>query len=168
MLVSQRNHGNPFTKGISIGAIEITIPTATIGGGNHACIKVFKTCQRPPLSSSLFPNHLPLILSLPFPFNSYTMMFKSVLVAIATAALVSAQSIVSITSPLGNNVYTAGGQAIITWVNPTVDTIPQIELSKGPSTLLQPVLTVATNVNAKDMQYTWNIPTTITPGSDCK
>ncbi|KAI8341838.1 hypothetical protein BC941DRAFT_449203 [Chlamydoabsidia padenii] len=93
-------------------------------------------------------------------------MFKSVLVAIATAALVSAQSIVSITSPLGNNVYTAGGQAIITWTQPTVDIITQIELSKGPSTLLQPVMTVATNVSAKDMQYTWNIPTTVAAGSD--
>ncbi|KAI8099425.1 uncharacterized protein BX664DRAFT_354846 [Halteromyces radiatus] len=93
-------------------------------------------------------------------------MFKTVLLAIASAALVSAQSIVSITSPLGNNVYTAGGQATITWTNPTVDVIPQIELSKGPSTALQPVLQVATNVSAKDMQYTWNIPTTVAAGSD--
>lgn len=42
-------------------------------------------------------------------------MFKSILVAVAAAALVSAQSIVSVTSPLANNVYTAGTDAIITW-----------------------------------------------------
>ncbi|ORZ20294.1 hypothetical protein BCR42DRAFT_448613 [Absidia repens] len=92
-------------------------------------------------------------------------MFKSILVAIATAALATAQ-IISVTSPLDNNVYTAGGQALITWVNPTVDVIPQIQLSKGPSTALQPVMSVATNVNAKDMQLTWNIPATVAPGSD--
>ncbi|CAO3592412.1 unnamed protein product [Absidia cylindrospora] len=92
-------------------------------------------------------------------------MFKSILVAIATAALATAQ-IVSVTSPLDNNVYTAGGQALITWVNPTVDVIPQIQLSKGPSTALQPVMSVATNVNAKDMQLTWNIPATVAAGSD--
>lgn len=43
-------------------------------------------------------------------------MFKSILVAVAAAALVSAQSILSVTSPLGGNVYTAGGQAMITWL----------------------------------------------------
>ncbi|ORZ26092.1 hypothetical protein BCR42DRAFT_401556 [Absidia repens] len=93
-------------------------------------------------------------------------MFKSILVAIAAAAFVSAENIVSITAPLSNNVYTAGGQAIITWINPTVDTISQIQLSQGPSTALQPVMTVAKNVSASDMQYTWQIPTTLAAGSD--
>ncbi|SAM05154.1 hypothetical protein [Absidia glauca] len=93
-------------------------------------------------------------------------MFKSILVAVATAALVSAQSILSVTSPLGGNVYTAGGQAMITWTQPTVDIIPQIQLSKGLSTALQPVMTIATNVSAKEMQYTWNIPATVAAGTD--
>ncbi|CAO3599818.1 unnamed protein product [Absidia cylindrospora] len=93
-------------------------------------------------------------------------MFKSILVAIAAAAFVSAENIVSVTAPLANNVYTAGGQAIITWINPTVDIISQIQLSQGPSTALQPVMNVAKNVSASDMQYTWQIPATLAAGSD--
>lgn len=46
--------------------------------------------------------------------------------------------------------------------------ISQIQLSKGLSTALQPVMTIATNVSAKEMQYTWNIPATVAAGTDCK
>lgn len=53
-------------------------------------------------------------------------------------------------------------------VNPSTDTIPSITLSKGPSTALQPVMSVANNVNAKDGQFKWTIPATVQPGNDCK
>lgn len=84
------------------------------------------------------------------------------------ASLVSATSIVSITSPLLNQKYKAGSEAIISWINPTVATIPQIVLAKGPSTALQPIMTIATNVNAQDMKYVWKIPFEIENGSECK
>jgi hypothetical protein len=96
---------------------------------------------------------------------------KSIIAAIATFAIaaVSAQTaIVSLTSPLTGTVYTAGSNAIITWINPTVATISQIELVKGPSSALQPVLTVTTNVDANAMTYTWAIPADTAAGTDCK
>jgi hypothetical protein len=85
------------------------------------------------------------------------------------ASIVSAQKpIVSITSPLANTHYKVGTEAIISWVNPSVPTISQIVLAKGPPTGLQPVMTIATNVNAGDLQYTWKIPEGLPSGSDCK
>ncbi|CAO3608554.1 unnamed protein product [Mucor fragilis] len=82
------------------------------------------------------------------------------------ASLVSGAAIVSITSPLINTKYKAGQEAIISWINPTVQTIPQIILAKGPSTALQPIMTIATNVNANDMKYVWKIPFEIENGSE--
>ncbi|KAI8642203.1 hypothetical protein BD408DRAFT_443710 [Parasitella parasitica] len=83
------------------------------------------------------------------------------------ASLVSAAGpIVSITSPLTNTKYKAGGEAIISWINPSVATIPQIVLAKGPSTALQPLMTIATNVNAADGKYVWKIPFEIESGSE--
>jgi Ser-Thr-rich glycosyl-phosphatidyl-inositol-anchored membrane family len=96
---------------------------------------------------------------------------KSIAAAIAAFAIaaVSAQTtIVSLTSPLTGTVYNAGSNAIISWINPTVATISQIELVKGPATALQPVLTVTTNVNAADGTYTWAIPADTAAGTDCK
>lgn len=84
------------------------------------------------------------------------------------ASLVSGAAIVSITSPLLNTKYKAGQEAIISWINPTVATIPQIILAKGPSTALQPIMTIATNVNANDLKYVWKIPFEIENGSECK
>jgi hypothetical protein len=83
------------------------------------------------------------------------------------ASLVSAQ-IISVTSPLSNTKYKAGQEAIISWVNPKVATISQIVLAKGPSNALQPVLTIATNVNANDMKYVWKVPFELENGSECK
>ncbi|KAG2175794.1 hypothetical protein INT44_000272 [Umbelopsis vinacea] len=94
---------------------------------------------------------------------------KSIVAAIAAFAIaaVSAQTTpVSLTSPLTGTVYTAGTNAIISWINPSVATISQIELVKGPSSALQPVLTVTTNVNAADMKYTWAIPADTAAGTD--
>ncbi|KAK4520473.1 uncharacterized protein ATC70_007985 [Mucor velutinosus] len=82
------------------------------------------------------------------------------------ASLVSGAAIVSITSPLLNTKYKAGQEAIISWINPTVATIPQIILAKGPSTALQPIMTIATNVNANDLKYVWKIPFEIENGSE--
>ncbi|KAI8391798.1 uncharacterized protein BYT42DRAFT_489202 [Radiomyces spectabilis] len=81
------------------------------------------------------------------------------LINCALFGLVTAQqAIVSITSPLAGTKYKAGQDAIISWINPTTSTISQIVLAKGPSTALQPVMTIAQNVNAADGSYTWKIP----------
>ncbi|EIE81609.1 hypothetical protein G6F46_006740 [Rhizopus delemar] len=83
------------------------------------------------------------------------------------ASLVLAQKPpVSITSPLANTRYKAGTEAIISWVNPAVKTIPQIVLAKGSSTSLQPVMTIATEVNADDLKYVWKIPKDLPSGDD--
>lgn len=87
---------------------------------------------------------------------------------LATLLSVSSASIVSITSPLTNTKYKAGQEAIISWINPSVATIPQIILAKGPSTALQPIMTIATNVNANDLKYVWKIPFEIENGNECK
>lgn len=85
------------------------------------------------------------------------------------ATLVTAQKPpISITSPLANTHYKAGSEAIISWVNPSVKTISQIVLAKGSSTSLQPVMTIATNVNADDLKYVWKIPIELPDGQDCK
>ncbi|KAI7904466.1 uncharacterized protein BX663DRAFT_470658 [Cokeromyces recurvatus] len=87
--------------------------------------------------------------------------------AVYLASIVAAQkSIVSITSPLANTKYKAGQEAIISWINPSVQTIPQIVLAKGPSTALQPIMTIATNVNANDMKYVWKIPDNLEIGTE--
>ncbi|KAG1467893.1 hypothetical protein G6F56_004150 [Rhizopus delemar] len=83
------------------------------------------------------------------------------------ATLVTAQKPpISITSPLANTHYKAGSEAIISWVNPSVKTISQIVLAKGSSTSLQPVMTIATNVNADDLKYVWKIPIELPDGQD--
>ncbi|KAI9268186.1 hypothetical protein BDA99DRAFT_505093 [Phascolomyces articulosus] len=94
---------------------------------------------------------------------------KSIVAAIAALAVASVsaqQAIVSITAPLEGAKYTAGQDAIITWINPTVDTIPKIMLAKGEATLLQPVTEVASNVDAKKQTLTWKIPADTAPGQD--
>ncbi|KAL1928079.1 hypothetical protein VTP01DRAFT_2995 [Rhizomucor pusillus] len=96
---------------------------------------------------------------------------KSIVAAIAALAVasVSAQNstnILSVTAPLTGTVYTAGQDAIITWINPTVQTISQIVLAQGSATALQPVSVIATNVDASKGSYTWKIPADTAPGSD--
>ncbi|EIE89616.1 hypothetical protein G6F46_000748 [Rhizopus delemar] len=88
------------------------------------------------------------------------------LLAVA-ATVVSAQTnIVSITSPLTGTVYTAGQSAIISWINPQVSSISKIVLAQGDPTALQPVSTIAENVDASAGSYTWNIPADITPANN--
>lgn len=90
-----------------------------------------------------------------------------ILSAVYLASIVSAQ-IISVTSPLTGTKYKAGQEAIISWINSKVPTISQIVLAKGPSSALQPVLTIATNVNANDMKYVWKIPFELENGNECK
>ncbi|CAO3645958.1 unnamed protein product [Cunninghamella echinulata] len=92
----------------------------------------------------------------------------SAIIVAALVSVVAAQQapIISVTSPLKGTVYKAGQDAIITWINPTVDTINGLMLSKGPETALQPVTQIAASVPAKAQTYTWKIPADITPGTD--
>ncbi|KAG0743274.1 hypothetical protein G6F57_007677 [Rhizopus arrhizus] len=91
--------------------------------------------------------------------------FATILAVAAT--VVSAQTnIVSITSPLTGTVYTAGQSAIISWINPQVSSISKIVLAQGDPTALQPVSTIAENVDASAGSYTWNIPADITPANN--
>ena len=88
-------------------------------------------------------------------------------VAVLAATVVSAQSnIVSITSPLTGTVYTAGQPAVITWIDQQVPVIPKIVLAKGLPTALQPVSTIAQDVDANAGSYTWNVPVDIAAGDD--
>ncbi|KAI8642435.1 Ser-Thr-rich glycosyl-phosphatidyl-inositol-anchored membrane family-domain-containing protein [Parasitella parasitica] len=94
---------------------------------------------------------------------------KSIFAAVAalTVAVVSAQSnIVSVTSPLTGTVYTAGQPAVITWIDQQVPVIPKIVLAKGSPTALQPVSTIAQDVDANTGSYTWNVPADIAAGDD--
>ncbi|CEG68580.1 hypothetical protein RMATCC62417_04814 [Rhizopus microsporus] len=88
------------------------------------------------------------------------------ILALAISAVSAQTNIVSITSPLTGTVYTAGKPAIISWINPQVSSISRIVLAQGESTNLQPVSTIAENVDASSGSYTWNVPSDITPGSN--
>ncbi|KAI9263237.1 hypothetical protein BDA99DRAFT_559792 [Phascolomyces articulosus] len=84
----------------------------------------------------------------------------------APAPAAGGSPIISITSPLSGTSYKAGSKAIISWINPQVQTIPQITLARGPSTALQPVAQIAQNVNAASGRYEWEIPYDCTNGND--
>jgi hypothetical protein len=107
---------------------------------------------------------------LSFPFVIIYSNMRSTFIAIAAIAttFVSAQNIVSITSPLSGTVYTAGKAALISWIDASVDTIPAIVIAQGDPNALQPVQTIASNVDASAGSYTWNIPADFAPGTDCK
>ncbi|ORX61567.1 hypothetical protein DM01DRAFT_1125110 [Hesseltinella vesiculosa] len=91
---------------------------------------------------------------------------KFALIASVLMSLVAADSIVSITSPLAGTKLKAGQDVIISWVNPTVPTISQIVLAKGPSTALQPMTAIAQNVDAAAGHFTWKIPYEIENGAE--
>ncbi|CAO3616197.1 unnamed protein product [Cunninghamella blakesleeana] len=90
----------------------------------------------------------------------YTVLISSALIALASAQ----NPLISVTSPLAGAKYKAGQDAIISWINPTQPAISQIVLVQGPSTALQPVTTIAQNVNAADGKYVWKIPIEIANG----
>ncbi|KAG2221271.1 hypothetical protein INT45_012392 [Circinella minor] len=75
-------------------------------------------------------------------------------------------AIVSITSPLTGTTYKAGSKAIISWINPSVETIPQIILARGPSSALQPIAQIGQNVNSASGRFEWEIPYDCTDGND--
>lgn len=114
------------------------------------------------------------ILTIPFLSPSIIMQIVSFAVLAFAASIVSAQAPgtskppVSITSPLTGTTYTAGQKAILSWVSPSVDAIPQIVLAQGQSTALQPVTTIATNVSTSGGSYTWDIPADFPPANNCE
>ncbi|KAI8148035.1 hypothetical protein BJV82DRAFT_653951 [Fennellomyces sp. T-0311] len=100
---------------------------------------------------------------------SSTAIISAALIAVASAqapAAAPGAPIVSITSPLSGTSYKAGSKAIISWINPQVQTIPQIVLARGPSTALQPVAQIAQSVIASAGRYEWEIPYDCTNGND--
>ncbi|ORZ22986.1 hypothetical protein BCR42DRAFT_127144 [Absidia repens] len=82
----------------------------------------------------------------------------ALIISSALLAVASGQVIVSITSPLSGTKLKAGSDAVISWVNPSVPTISQIVLAKGPSNALQPVSTIANNIDTAAGKYVWKIP----------
>ncbi|KAI8365108.1 hypothetical protein BD560DRAFT_332845 [Blakeslea trispora] len=95
------------------------------------------------------------------------MKFSFAIVVATVVSVVSAQfNIVSITSPLTNTEYTAGQNASITWINPTVDVIPKIVLSKGNPSALLYVSTIAENVTTESGRYIWSVPADTPAGTD--
>ncbi|KAI8333029.1 hypothetical protein BC941DRAFT_434917 [Chlamydoabsidia padenii] len=78
------------------------------------------------------------------------------------------KQIVTITAPLANATYTAGQKLVISWIDPQVDTITQIQLYHGNPNALQPLAVIATNVpaNTGNNTYVWDIPSNITAGND--
>ncbi|KAI9305480.1 Ser-Thr-rich glycosyl-phosphatidyl-inositol-anchored membrane family-domain-containing protein [Cunninghamella echinulata] len=89
----------------------------------------------------------------------------TVIISSALVALASAQSsVVYVTSPAGGEKYTAGTDAVITWKDPTVESIGEINLTKGDSKSLQRVDTIANDITATDGEFTWSIPSDIEAG----
>ncbi|KAI8336158.1 hypothetical protein BC941DRAFT_514342 [Chlamydoabsidia padenii] len=89
---------------------------------------------------------------------------RSVILTLSALAMVSCQNIVSITSPLTGTVYTAGKPALLTWVDAKVSTIPAIVVAHGNASALEPISTIATDVDASTGSYTWNIPSDFISG----
>lgn len=92
--------------------------------------------------------------------------FITVLLTLA-CYLVSAQNLpVSITAPLTDTVFTAGGIALIAWTDPHAPTISQVQLSKGSVNNLTPIIQIAMNVNTADGKFSWIIPADTPAGHD--
>ncbi|SAM00227.1 hypothetical protein [Absidia glauca] len=93
-------------------------------------------------------------------FASWSVLFIS---------LVGAQQIplVSITAPVQNAAYSAGQRLVISWLNPQVDVIPQIQICRGAPNALQPIAVIALNVDAKaNGSYAYEIPSDYQYGND--
>lgn len=81
--------------------------------------------------------------------------------------IVSAQNLpVSITAPLTDTVFTAGGIALITWTEPHAPAISQVQLSKGSVNNLTRVIQIAMNINTADGKLSWIIPEDTPAGHD--
>ena len=95
------------------------------------------------------------------------MKFIFAAIAAIAATVVSAQKNIVTSQPGQNQVYTAGTTAQIVWT-PVAGTISTIDLRSGNSNALAFVSNIATNVNAQDGKYSWNIPANTAPGTTCK
>lgn len=94
-----------------------------------------------------------------------TAAFVSTIIALASA---QQQPPVSITAPLTGTKYQAGSKAVISWTKPTVPKISQIVLAKGDANALQPIATIARDINAADGKYEWDVPYDCENGDQCK
>lgn len=94
-----------------------------------------------------------------------TAAFVSTILALASA---QQQPPVSITAPLTGTKYQAGSKAVISWTKPTVPKISQIVLAKGDANALQPIATIARDINAADGKYEWDVPYDCENGDQCK
>ncbi|KAI8096195.1 uncharacterized protein BX664DRAFT_323353 [Halteromyces radiatus] len=91
----------------------------------------------------------------------------TLMILVFTLVVAQQTPIVSITAPLQNAAYSAGQRLVISWINPQVDTISQIQICHGNPAALQPIAVIATNVNAKgNGSFDWTIPSNYTTGSD--
>ncbi|ORZ13588.1 hypothetical protein BCR42DRAFT_418610 [Absidia repens] len=73
----------------------------------------------------------------------------------------------TITAPLKNTAYSAGQRIVISWLNPQVDVISQIQICHGTSPAPQPISVIATNVDAKaNGTYAWTIPSSWPSSND--
>jgi len=93
---------------------------------------------------------------------------KAVVAFFALAQVVVAQY--SITSPTDGTIWQEGQTNYITWLR-TNSSSPKevtttIQLLEGPATALQLKLTLNANEDPDSLNYTWAIPTTLTPNSD--
>lgn len=73
---------------------------------------------------------------------------------------------VSVTAPLYDTVFTAGGLAMITWTDPRSPTISQITLTQGMKDQSQSVIKVAVSINSEDAKFAWRIPADFPTGSN--
>lgn len=93
---------------------------------------------------------------------------KLILIIILFIVSIAAQTTppVSITSPLTGSVFTSGISTSITWINPTVSTLSEIQLVQGPANALQEVMLVASNISTSSGSYIWIIPKNIASGTN--
>ncbi|GAB5587948.1 hypothetical protein Unana1_02848 [Umbelopsis nana] len=95
------------------------------------------------------------------------MIYVIAIVVVHFICAVSTQNIpVTITAPLTDTVFTAGGLAQISWTEARIPTISQIQLVKGSGNNLRYISLVATDVNTTDGKFAWVIPADTPDGSD--
>jgi hypothetical protein len=98
----------------------------------------------------------------------YVKIIMKIILLISFIVYIAAQTTppISITSPLTGTIYTSGISTSITWINPTVSTLSEIQLVQGPADALQEVMLVASNISTSSGSYTWIIPKNIAPGTN--
>jgi hypothetical protein len=85
----------------------------------------------------------------------------------STLYLTSPQTFpVSVTAPLYDTVFTAGGLAMVTWTEPRSPTISQITLTQSIKDQPQSIIQVAISINSEDEKFAWRIPADFPTGSN--